>query len=241
MKRWNWIVLIGVFLLIGVSPALAGDAALLTATLSPTATMEGGTATQTPTPPPPTNTPTPNETKAPAVIQLIVHEPTPVGYGPADYPYNINPLTGLAVADPAILERRPMVVKITNYPRSVRPQSGLSRADIVYEYYMERGIPRFIAIFYGQDAEYVGPVRSGRFFDEHIFKMYDGVFVFGSADIRILSYFLDLGIHWRNSFVLENQEQRDTPCAEDKAYVLCRDRTVETYNNLYVNTDKLER
>ena len=74
---------------------------------------------------------------------------------------------------------------MSNLPRAVRPQSGLSRADIVYEYYTEEGTTRFIAIYYGRDAEQVGSIRSARFFDEHIIRMYRGLFVFGSADQRV--------------------------------------------------------
>ena len=89
------------------------------------------------------------------------------GFGPFNFPTDINPLTGLST-DPAILDRRPLLIKVSNLPRDVRPQSGLSRADIVYEYYTEEGTTRFIAIYYGQDAEQVGSIRSARFFDEHI-------------------------------------------------------------------------
>ena len=106
------------------------------------------------------------------------------GYGPTDFPANINPLTGLS-ANPSMLDRRPMLIKVSNLPREVRPQSGLSRADIVYEYYTEEGTTRFIAIFYSRDAEQVGSIRSARFFDEHIIRMYRGLFVFGSGDERV--------------------------------------------------------
>jgi hypothetical protein len=78
-----------------------------------------------------------------------------------------------------------MLIKVSNLPRDVRPQFGLSRADIVYEYYTEEGTTRFVAIYYGQDAEQVGSIRSARFFDEHIIRMYRGLFVFGSGDARV--------------------------------------------------------
>lgn len=104
---------------------------------------------------------------------------------------NTNPLTGLSVANPELLERRPIAVKITQYPRLVRPQSGLSLADVVYEYYIEWGVSRFIAIYYGNDVEQAGPVRSGRFFDEHIARMYQAFFVFKYADPRVYDYYQD--------------------------------------------------
>ena len=191
------------------------------------------------TPPSPTPFPSGASAEWPTVIPLIVSQPTPVGYGPEEFPPNINQLTGLQAEDPNLLERRPMVVKITNYPRTVRPQYGLSRADIVYEYYMERGISRFIAIFYGQQAEKVGPVRSGRFFDEHIFKMYDGFFVFGVADKRVMEYFLQLGDHWVKSLVVEDAESKTLDCNNGEPHFLCRDSSIISYNNMFTNTTAL--
>ncbi|HZW04151.1 MAG TPA: DUF3048 domain-containing protein, partial [Anaerolineaceae bacterium] len=102
-------------------------------------------------------------------------------YGPDSFPVGVNPLTGLEVDDPTILDRRPVMVKVQNIPRYDRPQFGLSLADIVYEYYTEEGATRFAAIYYGQDAEVVAPIRSARFIDMQLVQMYDSVFVFGSA------------------------------------------------------------
>jgi Protein of unknown function (DUF3048) N-terminal domain/Protein of unknown function (DUF3048) C-terminal domain len=102
----------------------------------------------------------------------------------------INPLTGVAAPDPGLLNRRPMVIKISNYPREIRPQYGLNEADVVYEYYIEWADTRFIGVFYGQDAEQIGPVRSGRYFDEHITRMYQAYYVFNFADPREYSYYL---------------------------------------------------
>jgi len=138
---------------------------------------------------PPTVTPLPLPSATIVPTQSIFYlTPTPgypdEGYGPTDFPIDINPLTGLS-ADPSTLDRRPMLIKVSNLPRDVRPQSGLSRADIIYEYYTEEGTTRFIAIFYGKDAEQVGSIRSARFFDEHIIRMYRGLFVFGSGDERV--------------------------------------------------------
>jgi hypothetical protein len=85
------------------------------------------------------------------------------------------------------LERRPIAVKVENLPREDRPQWGLSKADINYEYYTEEGTTRFIAIFYGNDADLVGPVRSARLFDLNIVPMYKSAFAFGSAWSLVLN------------------------------------------------------
>lgn len=99
-----------------------------------------------------------------------------------------NPLTGLAVSDPTLLQRRPLAIKIGNSPDYVRPQSGLSLADVAFEYYIEWGDTRFIAIFYSNNAERVGPVRSGRYFDEHVAHMYHSFLMFKGADPREFNY-----------------------------------------------------
>lgn len=57
--------------------------------------------------------------------------------------------------------RRPLSVMVENSKVS-RPQSGLSFADVVYEAVAEGGITRFMAVYYCQDAEFIGPVRSAR-------------------------------------------------------------------------------
>ncbi|MEZ0397221.1 MAG: DUF3048 domain-containing protein [Anaerolineales bacterium] len=137
--------------------------------------------------------PLPTATPLPAPTATASPQPSatpaypPEGRGPADFPANVNPLTGLEVADPALLERRPLAIKVENLPRNHRPQYGLSRADLVYEYYTEEGTTRFIAIFYGQDADTVGPIRSARFFDANIVRAYKAILAFGSADERVLN------------------------------------------------------
>jgi hypothetical protein len=150
------------------------------------------TALPTPTPTSsPTVTLTATLTATPTVTPTASPTPTPTrdypaeGYGPVDFPANVNPLTGLKVADSALLERRPLLIKVGNLPREYRPQWGLSLADHVYEYYIEEGTTRFAAIFLGQDSPMVGPVRSARFFDHRLIQMYKPNFAFGSADYRV--------------------------------------------------------
>lgn len=58
-------------------------------------------------------------------------------------------------------KRRPLGIMIEN-SKDARPQSGLSLADVVYEAVAEGGITRFLAVFYCQDSDIVGPVRSAR-------------------------------------------------------------------------------
>lgn len=101
---------------------------------------------------------------------------------PATQPVVLNPLTGLPVTDPALLERMPVMVKVSNFPREGRPHAGLSFADIVFDYYIGYGTNRFLAIFYGNDSPSIGPVRSGRLVDAQLVRLYQGILGYGSAD-----------------------------------------------------------
>ncbi len=101
------------------------------------------------------------------------------------FPPGVNPLTGLPVADPTLLQRRPVLVKVSNYPPSVRPQAGLSLADMVFEYYIGEGANRFLALYYGQDTPKAGSLRSGRLVDGPLTRLYQGLLVYGSADPRV--------------------------------------------------------
>jgi len=137
----------------------------------------------------PTDTATQEETPAPESTAMPTSEstPEPVGaVGPVDFPENVNPLTGLAVADATILDRRPVLVKVANYPASGRPHAGLSFADIVFDYYIGYGSNRFAALYYGEDSSKIGPVRSGRLTDPQLASLYEGILGFQSAYITIL-------------------------------------------------------
>jgi hypothetical protein len=167
------------FVLLFLSMVLSACGLSPTASPTPTAVRtETATFTETPTLLP-TNTPT---------ITPPLSYP-PEGYGPANFPADVDPLTGLKVANPALLQRRPMLIKVSNMPRSVRPQWGLSLADIVFDYYTEEGSTRFAAIFYGNDASMVGPIRSGRFIDADLVEGYKAVFAFGSAYVAEMQRF----------------------------------------------------
>jgi hypothetical protein len=166
--------------------------------------------------------PVPDSVPTPTVAPPPLPSPTAVptqpagypesGYGPDTFPLDVNPLTGLST-DPALLDRRPMLIKVSNLPREVRPQSGLSRADLVFEYYIEEGTTRFLAIFYGQDAGQVGSIRSARFFDEHLIRMYRGFFVFGGAGDHVLERLYGTGLDER--LVLEWQAGCPALCRPD--------------------------
>jgi hypothetical protein len=161
-------------------------------------------------------------TPANVVPPPAVGAPDPNAFNPT------NPLTGLPVNNPALLERRPLAIKIGNAPDYVRPQSGLTLADVVFEYYIEWGDTRFIAIMYGNDSSMVGPVRSGRYFDEHIARMYNAFLVFKYADPREYSYLKSSTL---NEFLVV---PGNTKCPPFEAGYAKR----EEYNNYFFNTLK---
>ena len=95
----------------------------------------------------------------------------------------LNPLTGLPVDDAAILERHLILVKLANWPREERPQAGLSQADMVFEYYIGSQMNQFLALYYGEEVQAVGPVRSGRLVDSQIANLYQGFLLYANAEL----------------------------------------------------------
>ena len=138
----------------------------------------------TPTQPNPTATPVPPTETATATFTPTATAPYPLeGFGPNNFPSDVNPLTGLFVANRRVLDKRPVAVKINIVPRTgTRPPWGLSNADIVFDYYQNNGYSRFHTIFYGEDANLAGSIRSARFPDHFLIRMYKSIFAYGSAD-----------------------------------------------------------
>jgi len=44
---------------------------------------------------------------------------------------------------------------------------------------------RFLAVYYGEDAEVIGPVRSGRLVDAQLVNFYQGILAYGDADPKV--------------------------------------------------------
>lgn len=145
------------------TPKPTFTAVVMAPTASPT---EVATLTASPTA---TATPTPIPTATPT---------------PTVNPY-FNPLTGEIVTDPAVLQRRPLLVRIGNDPE-VRPQSGLSFADMVYEEAMDGWtITRLTAIIWSKDPDVLKPVRSARLFTIDLGYMFDGALVHSGANDQV--------------------------------------------------------
>lgn len=73
------------------------------------------------------------------------------------------PLTGERVEpEYEALTRPALAIKIDNNTRAQPNHSGLAVADIVFEEIVENQDTRFAAVFHSEDADPVGPIRSGR-------------------------------------------------------------------------------
>jgi len=114
---------------------------------------------------PKTETPNPEPTPTSYPSPTPVPQPTlpPASFGPdqGDFPPDVNPLTGLPVADPDLLKRPALIMSITHFPPQVRPQAGLSFTPWVFEYLIATGTTRFAAIFHGQDPYPEAPLTGG--------------------------------------------------------------------------------
>jgi hypothetical protein len=114
--------------------------------------------------------------------------PTPTPIPLIEIGPDVNPLTGIQVAVPENLERRPLAVKVPNYPPEARPQSGLSLADVVIEHEAEAHLTRFTAVFLGNDVlTELGPVRSVRLVDAEVVPIFRAVLVAsgGHPDVKV--------------------------------------------------------
>lgn len=181
--------------------------------------------------------------------------------GPNEYPSNVNPLTGLTVDDPTVLERRPIIVKISNSPAIVRPQSGIGAADLVFEHYTELGVTRFSGIFYANAPLRVGSIRSARLIDYELVPMYQGLLAFAGGSIGVEKRIFgseavktSLCVHREDKAQCGAEADMIAPAGlippsefADRAYkgvwlgapYYFRDETIAVPNNLFVNLEKL--
>jgi hypothetical protein len=203
---------------------------------APTATapliVTSGAAEPTATSGPPA-TPEPTNTTAPTIEAPTAEIVTPAvsgPIGPANFPADVNPLTGLQLADASLLDRRPLAVKVSQFPRRVRPQSGLSLADLVFEHYAEAGVTRMTAIFLGNDAPKVGSIRSARLIDVVLAESYDALLVTSGSSQGVLNRLSQTSFYDR--VIAEATGYNECP-------PLCREGTDASTNNLFASTSDL--
>lgn len=157
-----------------------------TATVEPTATFV----------PKPTFTPAASPTEAPTATPEPTYTPVPTAT-PVPNP-SVNPLTGLEVDNPSVLQRRPVLVRIGNDPVARGVQAGLSQADVIYEEIMDGwGVTRYTAVYLSESPEMVRPIRSARLVNIQLALQYDGALAHSGASDEIRwrisqSSFMDL-------------------------------------------------
>jgi hypothetical protein len=123
-------------------------------------------------------------------IPLRTPEPNPTLDG-------INPLTGEPFV--AQFERnRPVAIVLNNLPEAL-PLNGVSDADVIYEYPVEGGLTRMLAIY--QDVFYVekiGCIRSARHYTVQLANAYDAILLSAGRSPQALAEVRSLGIPFLN-------------------------------------------
>jgi hypothetical protein len=169
-------------LLVLLLTILAGCAA---PTVSPTEATRHEPATIPPTfiAPPASATLTPTITVTPKPALSLVETPqprlTPRPSGPeADsFPLGVNPLTGLPVLDPSLLNLPAVLVSISNSPVTTRPQAGTGFAPWIFELFIGTGTTRFMGVFYGDYPRRIPNISGDCPVNETIFQPGDSPWV----------------------------------------------------------------
>ncbi|HMD88008.1 MAG TPA: DUF3048 domain-containing protein [Anaerolineaceae bacterium] len=230
LSRKYMVALVGLSLVLfacNIFTPTAGQVTVLS-TVTVLSSPTGETPTITPTDTL-TATPTPTFTITPTNTATQTPTATPIAYGPSGFPANVDPLTGQTVSDANILNRRPVIIKVSNFPANGRPHAGLSFADIVFEYYIGEGTNRFAALYYGQDSTKVGPVRSGRRVDAQLGRMYQSILGYDSADQTLV-----------NPIIVKALGNRAISLNSFTCPALC-DTGAHTVTSVFANTSELSQ
>jgi len=90
-----------------------------------------------------------------------------------------SPINGILLTDSEyndLMARLPVAVMVNNHALA-RPQSNISRADIVFETIAESGITRYMPIYWSQNVNKVGPIRSARQYYVELLSPYDALYI----------------------------------------------------------------
>ncbi len=238
------LIAIGLALLIVLAALIAACSSAPQATPTPTRTPRPAQAVVTPpatvTPLPtirPTDVPPPTATPAPTATAV---PPTAIATATAvARPADVNPLTGLKVADPKALARRPLFVAVGNDPEARTVHYGFTEADLVYEYIMEgRAVTRFTLAFLANESARIGPLRSGRLVNFHLTPQYGGALAVSGAQGQI---------NWFLTFKMAApylNVDLDDPSQVKYAYNiwgLAPNKDFEYLTRLWTSTDRLRR
>ncbi len=147
-----------------------------------------------------------------------------------------------------MLNRLPIIAKMSNAPALVRPQAGVGEADLVYEHYAEGGLTRLTGVFYSRLPQRVGSVRSARLIDYELAPMYQAILAFsgGSTGVEERIYGTEA------TGIVEARQAEGKPILPpsdfaERAYkgviygppYYYRDETIPVPHNLFVNLQAL--
>ena len=127
----------------------------------------------------------------------------------------MSPFTGKELPPETWLKRPKRVIafKIDNNINA-RPQSGLQEADAVHEILVEGGMTRFLAFFYDNESNYLGPIRSARPTDPTMVRPYGGTLVVSGATAGLIPSIRELEVpvlQEQNSPVMFRISSRNAP------------------------------
>ena len=136
----------------------------------------------------------PTTTTSPPPTSTTMAETTTSGATSTTIGGATSQINGLPVADPELLDRRLLAVKIDNHP-DARPHSGIEDADAVIELMVE-GVTRFISMWQQSDSEFLGPMRSGRPTDQTLLAFFnEPSFAISGAQSWVQNMIRSVGIH----------------------------------------------
>ncbi len=108
----------------------------------------------------------------------------------------INPLNG---SELVVMPTRLFAVAIDNGPNA-EPQSGLNDAELLIEVPVEGGITRFLAFFYHEMPEKIGPVRSARHYVIPLAQGMQAIYIHCGQSPLAKQYFEDYDVEHINEF-----------------------------------------
>lgn len=96
-------------------------------------------------------------------------------------PVNTNPLTGLAVSDVGLLQRRPILARLGNDAVIRGEHTGFNEADLVFEEMTDQkngvfALTRYTLVFLGNNGTF-RPLRSARLVNASLAPMFDSALV----------------------------------------------------------------
>jgi hypothetical protein len=93
----------------------------------------------------------------------------------------VEPLLGVATTGPMRASLTVEINHTADSPPFNGPITGVDRADVIYEYVVEGGITRLVAVFNSNVPDRIGPIRSVRRTEASIVSPLGGVFAFSGG------------------------------------------------------------